>query len=84
MQDLCFIHFFIFNIFHLQNIYNVFDRYMTYSENSKTVTLQQFQSFLIQEQRDELAKDERKVSEFICEFLKVRWLYLLLYFCLLS
>uniref|UniRef100_A0A1Y1KG69 1-phosphatidylinositol 4,5-bisphosphate phosphodiesterase gamma n=1 Tax=Photinus pyralis TaxID=7054 RepID=A0A1Y1KG69_PHOPY len=57
-------------IFDENNIQETFDRYTLYSANLKTVTLQEFQSFLIQEQLDELGNDERKVSEFIREFLK--------------
>lgn len=42
-----------------------------YSENAKTVTVSEMQKFFIQEQKDLLGNDERKVSEFICDFLKV-------------
>lgn len=35
------------------------------------VSLQQFQSFLISEQNDQLGNDDRNVSTFICDFLGV-------------
>lgn len=46
------------------------DVYAGYSENGKIITLQEFQSFLIQEQRDTLANDEREVSRFMREYLQ--------------
>lgn len=54
----------------MQNINDFFDRYSTYSENKKTVTLQEFQSFLIDEQGDPLGDDERQVSAFIRDYLQ--------------
>ncbi|XP_046996756.1 1-phosphatidylinositol 4,5-bisphosphate phosphodiesterase gamma-1 [Schistocerca americana] len=41
-----------------------------YSENGKTVTLQEFQSFLSQEQRDPMGDDEREVSSFMRNYLQ--------------
>ncbi|XP_069674413.1 1-phosphatidylinositol 4,5-bisphosphate phosphodiesterase gamma-1 isoform X2 [Periplaneta americana] len=46
------------------------DNYATYSENGKIITLQEFQSFLIQEQRDALGNDEREVSRFMRDYLQ--------------
>lgn len=57
----------------------LFDRYNLYSENGNTVSLQEFQSFLAQEQNDPMGNDERKVSAFICDFLKVSCVSFLLY-----
>lgn len=48
----------------------MFDKYYAYSENGRQVSLQEFQSFLVSEQKDEMANDERKVSVFIRDFLK--------------
>lgn len=47
-----------------------FDKYKNYSVDGH-VTLQMFQSFLINEQQDDLASDDRKVSTFIRNFLQV-------------
>jgi hypothetical protein len=44
--------------------------YTTYSENGKIITLQEFQSFLIQEQRDPMSNDEREVSCFMRDYLQ--------------
>jgi hypothetical protein len=44
--------------------------YTTYSENGKIITLQEFQSFLIQEQRDPMGNDEREVSRFMRDYLQ--------------
>lgn len=41
-----------------------------YSRNGNTVTLQEFQSFLITEQNDPMGRDDKAVSKFICEFLQ--------------
>lgn len=47
-----------------------FDVHNQYSDNGKTVTLQEFQSFLVQEQVDPLGNDEREVSKFMRDFLQ--------------
>lgn len=54
----------------MQKIQDIFDKVSLYSLNKKTVSLQEFQSFLINEQKDDLATDEKKVSTFIRDFLK--------------
>ena len=46
------------------------DVYASYSESGSMITLQEFQSFLIQEQRDQLGNDEREVSRFMREYLQ--------------
>jgi hypothetical protein len=46
------------------------DIYTAYSESGKMITLQEFQSFLIQEQRDTMGNDEREVSRFMREYLQ--------------
>jgi phosphatidylinositol phospholipase C gamma-1 len=46
------------------------DVYTTYSENGKIITLQEFQSFLIQEQGDPMGNDEREVSRFMRDYLQ--------------
>ncbi|XP_071446484.1 1-phosphatidylinositol 4,5-bisphosphate phosphodiesterase gamma-1 isoform X1 [Hetaerina americana] len=48
----------------------IFESYRNYSENGVTVTLQEFQSFLVQEQRDPLGNDERGVSQFMRDYLQ--------------
>lgn len=59
------------NIFmNLQKVYETFDKHAEYSENNKTVTLQEFASFLITEQNDDMGNEERKVSAFMRDFLK--------------
>ncbi|XP_018333855.1 1-phosphatidylinositol 4,5-bisphosphate phosphodiesterase gamma-1 [Agrilus planipennis] len=57
-------------IFDEHNVHDIFDKVMLYSENYQTVTLKEFQNFLLKEQRDDLGKDQNKVSQFICDFLK--------------
>ncbi|KAJ9579947.1 hypothetical protein L9F63_004420, partial [Diploptera punctata] len=46
------------------------DVYASYSENGNLITLQEFQSFLIQEQQDPLGNDEREVSRFMRDYLQ--------------
>jgi phosphatidylinositol phospholipase C gamma-1 len=46
------------------------DVYTAYSENGKIITLQEFQSFLIQEQGDPMGNDEREVSRFMRDYLQ--------------
>lgn len=62
-----------------QKIQDVFDKYHSYSENRKVVTVQEFANFLISEQKDNAGKDQRKVSTFMCEFLKVCYFLILVY-----
>nr|XP_022912015.1 1-phosphatidylinositol 4,5-bisphosphate phosphodiesterase gamma-1-like [Onthophagus taurus] len=59
-------------IFNLNEINDVFDRFDNYSENKLQVTLQEFQHFLLQEQKDDLSNNDRNCSTFICDFLNVR------------
>ncbi|XP_023013479.2 small wing phospholipase C gamma 1 [Leptinotarsa decemlineata] len=49
---------------------DLFDKLQQYSANMKTVTLQEVESFLRNEQEDQLGNDDRAVSRFICDFLK--------------
>ncbi|KRT83944.1 HLH domain-containing protein, partial [Oryctes borbonicus] len=58
-------------LFNENKIEDIFDRCSMYSDNSKQITLQEFQSFLINEQNDEMGNNERNCSTFICNFLKV-------------
>jgi len=46
------------------------DVYAAYSENRKFVTVQEFQSFLVQEQQDAMGNDEREVSHFMRDYLQ--------------
>jgi len=46
------------------------DVYASYSESGNMITLQEFQSFLIQEQQDAIANDEREVSRFMRDYLQ--------------
>jgi phosphatidylinositol phospholipase C gamma-1 len=46
------------------------DVYTHYSENHKFITVQEFQSFLIQEQQDPMGNDEREVSHFMRDYLQ--------------
>jgi phosphatidylinositol phospholipase C gamma-1 len=46
------------------------DVYTAYSENRKFITVQEFQSFLIQEQVDVMGNDERGVSDFMRNYLQ--------------
>ncbi|XP_066996227.2 1-phosphatidylinositol 4,5-bisphosphate phosphodiesterase gamma-1 [Anabrus simplex] len=46
------------------------DVYEIYSENHERITLQGFQSFLIQEQQDPMGNDEREVSCFMRDYLQ--------------
>jgi phosphatidylinositol phospholipase C gamma-1 len=57
-------------IFDESSVDEIFDKVALYSANLKTVTSQEFQSFLLKEQNDDLSNDDRSVSRFICNFLK--------------
>lgn len=46
------------------------ENYDTYSSDGKTITLQEFQQFLITEQEDNLGNDERAVSKFMRDYLQ--------------
>jgi len=46
------------------------DVYTAYSENRKFITVQEFQSFLVQEQQDPMGNDEREVSRFMRDYLQ--------------
>ena len=46
------------------------DVYTPYSENHKFITVQEFQSFLVQEQQDPMGNDEREVSHFMRDYLQ--------------
>lgn len=59
--------------FYFQKIEDIFDKLPMYSENTKHITLQEFQSFLVNEQTDEIGNNEIRCSEFISSFLKVEW-----------
>lgn len=61
----------MYSVFVFQKIQDVFDKYDSYSENRKMVMLHEFANFLITEQKDNIGKDQRKVSLFMCDFLKV-------------
>nr|CAD7405539.1 unnamed protein product [Timema cristinae] len=52
-----------------QSFRDSLDVHPRYSENLKTVTLQEFQSFLVNEQQDPLGNDEREVSRFMRDYL---------------
>ncbi|XP_015591333.1 1-phosphatidylinositol 4,5-bisphosphate phosphodiesterase gamma-1 isoform X2 [Cephus cinctus] len=53
-----------------QNNVTEWSRLATYSSNGKTVTLQEFQSFLVTEQQDPLGNNDCEVSRFIREYLQ--------------
>lgn len=60
-----------------QNLINVptflfecFNIQMPYSENSETVSLKEFQRFLLNEQNDEKANDDQSISNFIRDFVQ--------------
>lgn len=46
------------------------DEFKNYSTDKKRITLPEFSSFLSQEQKDQLAEDERSVNTFLKEYLK--------------
>ncbi|KAF4520291.1 hypothetical protein B566_EDAN004350 [Ephemera danica] len=48
----------------------VFEPFNPYSENRRTVTLQEFQCFLVTEQRDPMGNDERLVSQFMRDYIE--------------
>lgn len=48
-----------------------FDVYAAYCKNGKIVTLQEFQQFLCEVQKDPLGKNEQNVSQFMRDFLQV-------------
>ncbi|XP_060519361.1 1-phosphatidylinositol 4,5-bisphosphate phosphodiesterase gamma-1 isoform X2 [Cylas formicarius] len=56
-------------IFDDKNTTEVFERLPEYSSDHKTVTLQEFESFLVKEQEDPLGNDPRSVSQLIYNFL---------------
>lgn len=49
----------------------MFDKLASYFENSKMVSFQEFVNFLVNEQKDPLGYDKKKVTSFMCDFLKV-------------
>lgn len=71
-------------IFIFQKIQDVFDKYHSYSENRKVVTVHEFANFLLTEQKDNAGKDQRKVSTFVCDFLKVLLLLIFTFICHLN
>ena len=49
--------------------------YAAYSKNGKMVTLQEFQQFLAEVQKDPLGDNEQDVSQFMRDFLQVSQSY---------
>ncbi|RWS31552.1 phospholipase C gamma-like protein, partial [Leptotrombidium deliense] len=58
---------FYHNLMHENNLFNEF--FQSYSSDRKIVTLQEFNLFLSEEQKDQLSEDERAVSKFMREYL---------------
>ncbi|KPJ09210.1 1-phosphatidylinositol-4,5-bisphosphate phosphodiesterase gamma-1 [Papilio machaon] len=57
-------------IFDENNVHDIFDKYSHYCENGTTITLREFQRFLIVEQNDKLGEDEAKTSQYIRDYLR--------------
>lgn len=52
-----------------QNVYDIFDKHALYCVNGKTVTLREFQKFLVVEQSDAIGNNESEVSSYIRDYL---------------
>ncbi|XP_063632987.1 1-phosphatidylinositol 4,5-bisphosphate phosphodiesterase gamma-1 [Cydia splendana] len=57
-------------IFDENNVHDVFDKYSLYCANGTTITLREFQKFLLVEQHDRMGDDEARASQFIRDYLK--------------
>ncbi|KAL4717425.1 hypothetical protein ACJJTC_000574 [Scirpophaga incertulas] len=57
-------------IFDENNAHDLFDKYALYCSNGTTITLREFQRFLVIEQHDRLGEDEARASQFIRDYLK--------------
>ncbi|XP_068621272.1 1-phosphatidylinositol 4,5-bisphosphate phosphodiesterase gamma-1 [Battus philenor] len=57
-------------IFDENNVHDIFDKYSMYCANGSTITLHEFQRFLLVEQHDKLGEDDVKVSQFIRDYLR--------------
>ncbi|CAH4038538.1 1-phosphatidylinositol 4,5-bisphosphate phosphodiesterase gamma-1 [Pieris brassicae] len=57
-------------IFDESNVHDVFNKYSIYSTNGTTISLHEFQRFLLVEQYDRLGEDEGFTSQFIREYLR--------------
>ncbi|XP_022122315.2 1-phosphatidylinositol 4,5-bisphosphate phosphodiesterase gamma-1 isoform X2 [Pieris rapae] len=57
-------------IFDEHNVTDVFNKYSIYCANNTTISLHEFQRFLLVEQYDRLGEDERFTSQFMREYLR--------------
>ncbi|KAJ2954035.1 hypothetical protein O0L34_g2246 [Tuta absoluta] len=57
-------------IFDENNVQEIFDKHALYCANGTTITLREFQRFLVVEQHDKMGEDEKKTSQFIRDYLK--------------
>ncbi|KAI5640351.1 phosphatidylinositol-specific phospholipase c, Y domain-containing protein [Phthorimaea operculella] len=57
-------------IFDENNVHEIFDKHALYCSNGTTITLREFQRFLVVEQHDKMGDDEKKTSQFIRDYLK--------------
>ncbi|XP_041986907.1 1-phosphatidylinositol 4,5-bisphosphate phosphodiesterase gamma-1 isoform X2 [Aricia agestis] len=57
-------------IFDENNVLEIFDKCMTYCNNGTTITLKDFQRFLLVEQNDRMGEDEPKTSQYIRDYLR--------------
>lgn len=54
----------------LQSLRENFELFSGYCENGKTMSLQEFESFLVVEQEDPIGNDERAISQFMRDYLQ--------------
>ncbi|XP_034839388.1 1-phosphatidylinositol 4,5-bisphosphate phosphodiesterase gamma-1 isoform X1 [Maniola hyperantus] len=65
-----------FNLFYEKLVYDensvsdIFNKYPAYCSNGTTITLREFQRFLLSEQHDQMGEDELKASQFIRDYLR--------------
>lgn len=54
----------------VNDIFNCFDGNFAYSKDNKNVTLREFQTFLLKEQGEQVARDDNVVSSIIRDFVQ--------------
>lgn len=54
----------------LNDIFNCFDGHFAYSKDYQNVTLREFQAFLLKEQNEPVARDDKVVSSIIRDFVQ--------------
>lgn len=53
-----------------QNVHDIFDKYSLYCSNGTSISLREFQRFLLVEHQDRMGEDEIRASQFIRDYLR--------------